>query len=52
MDDTLYRRLGREVSRAPISDSDNPPPPDTVITATIETIDNDRATNLLGGFGS
>jgi hypothetical protein len=43
----LYRLLAVPVSAAP----SEPPPPDTVPTATIETIDNNRATGLLTGTG-
>lgn len=47
--DTLYRALA--VAATATDEDDKPPPPDTIFTATIETIDNDRATSLLGGFG-
>jgi hypothetical protein len=44
---SLYRLLAR-----PIQDERDPqPPPNTVLTATIETIDNDRALALLPGAG-
>ena len=42
---TLYEVLG-EVALSP-----SEPTPDTIETKQIETIDNDRATTLLGGLG-
>lgn len=44
--DSLYTRLGQ--SPPPRPRPSERPPPDTIITATIETIDNDRAYALLG----
>ena len=41
-DDDLYRNLGQR-----IRGGDDAPPPDTVYTATIETIDNDQGLTLL-----
>jgi hypothetical protein len=38
-------------ARSPAAGPDDPPPPDTTLTATIETIDNDRAYMLLPGIG-
>ncbi|HVE45527.1 MAG TPA: hypothetical protein VNA57_02105 [Acidimicrobiales bacterium] len=47
VEDTMYRQLGRT-----LRSSSDTPPPDTIYTASIETIDNDLATALLpGGFG-
>jgi hypothetical protein len=51
---SLYETLAlRDTSRRPERDDrpSGPPPPETGFTATIETMDNDRATALLGGVG-
>ncbi len=49
---SLYWVLGqRIVARRDDSPSDDEPPPDTVLTRQIETIDNDRALHLIPGSG-
>ena len=45
---SLYDSLAVSLPRDPQKPRDPKPPPDTIYTATIETIDNDRAYSLLG----
>jgi hypothetical protein len=47
---SLYTELAI-AARQPAAGPDDRPPPDTTLTATIETIDNDRAYALLPGVG-
>jgi hypothetical protein len=44
---SLYKVLGVEAPARPVGAV----PPDTIITKTIETVDNDRAVALMPGVG-
>ena len=48
---SLYDVLGHPVRASRPDREGDVPPPDTVLTHAIETIDNDRATALLHGVG-
>lgn len=51
MPDDLYTHLSEQAPGAEDGREDKKDPPGTVYTASIETIDNDRAGSLLGVSG-